>query len=154
MTIDNLSSLFNPSITKVSAKPEDLMRLAMPAWTTNGFWAMATKIEPGFIKKQRDLKTPEDTTNLHKELQNILSGWEKAKNNELEIKNNFRLAGGTPCVMLKNGKYVTWVNAYFISLFDKTPFKGYKFYQEAKDKPVFVEYDGYVSGLIMPVKME
>lgn len=130
------------------------MRLSMPAWTTNGFWAMATKIEPEFVKKQRDLKTPEDTTNLHKGLQNLLAGWEKAKNNELEIKNNFRLAGDFPCVMLKNGRHVAWVNVYFLSLFSKTLCSGgLRFYQEGKDKPIFVSVGGLVAGLVMPIKM-
>lgn len=153
MTLSNLTSFFNPTPARVSARPEDLMRLKQPAWTTNGFWAMATKIEPGFIQKQADLKTPEDTTSLHRGLQTILKDWEQAKKNELEVKNNFRMSGDIMVVMLKNGRYVTWINAYFVSLFGKTPFSGYKFYQSAKDKPVFVEYDGFVSGLIMPIKM-
>ncbi len=153
MNINELSSLFKPSITNISARPEELMRLPKPAWTTNGIWAIATKIEPEFVKKQRDLKTPEDSTNLCKGLQSILTGWEKAKNNELEIKNNFRLVAKKPCVMLKNGKHVTWVNAYFISMLDKTPLKNYRFFQEGKNLPIFVEYDEKVVGLIMPVKM-
>ena len=57
--------------------------------------------------------------------------------------------------MLKNGKHVTWVNAYFLSLFSKTPLPGVlDFYQEGKDKPVFVATDGVVAGMIMPVKMQ
>lgn len=118
-------------------------------FTTNGHWMVESTLEPKAtaILRENEAKPP---------ILKLIKNHEKncIEKNEIYLNNNFRLdtVNNIMLVELKNNSHSTWVNAFFVSLFNiDIPVI---FYQKTSLEVILVKSGEKIIGCIMPIRYE
>jgi hypothetical protein len=143
-TLKNITTIFNPTASKVRADYTNLKR--HDGWTTNGFWMLQTKYEPNVVQKINDTGLVFDSgLVLNPALEN---------NTQMYLTNDVKLFYTNPCCRFCDAdeSNQTYINAYFVAMLGKLNkvYSELTFYIKKPTLPLVIRHGKEAIGLIMP----